>query len=120
MTNGKLPEGVREKAMELRQKQQKLAGLVQQKQSLEGRLTETKNALKEVEEAEEGEELYQITGTIMVKKDKEDLKEGLEDKKDLLTLRIDRLEENIKKLKKDTKKMRKELSDQVKGSGLSG
>lgn len=120
MTNGKLPKGMRKQIMKLRQQQQEMSGLVKQKESLKGELTETENALKEVKGSKENEDLYKITGTVMIKKSKGDLKEDLKDKKDILELRIGRLKKKIKKLKKGIKKRREDLNKQVQESGMSG
>lgn len=79
-----------------------------QKQNISVQMSEIKNALEEVTKAE-NTELFEIVGTVMLKKTKDELKLSLEEKKDILDLRLTTLEKQIKRFTEDSKDIQKKI-----------
>ncbi len=88
--------------------QQNLQVLLMQKQNISVQMSEIKNALEEVTKAE-NTELFEIVGTVMLKKTKDELKLSLEEKKDILDLRLTTLEKQIKRFTEDSKDIQKKI-----------
>lgn len=93
---------------EMQNIQQNLQVLLMQKQNISVQMSEIKNALEEVMKTE-NTELYEIVGTVMLKKTKDELKASLEEKKDILDLRLSTLEKQIKKFTEDSKDIQKKI-----------
>jgi prefoldin beta subunit len=75
---------------EMQMLEQQMNNLLMQKQSFQIEFTETQAALKEVESS--SDEVYKIVGQLMIKTDKEKMKEELSNKEKILDLRIKSLE----------------------------
>lgn len=118
MTNGKVPQDIRRKAMELRREQQKMAQLGKQKEQLQGELTGTENALKAVEKSKEDEDVHKVVGNVMIEKDKEDLKQELREKKENLSSKVEMVEQRFNDMKEGIEDRREKLNKQVQDSGL--
>ena len=92
--------------------QQQLQAILIQKENLKLQILETERALEELE-ASKKKEAYKITGPIMIKKSKNELKTELKERKSNFDLRVktlERAEERItKKLKEMEPKLRKML-----------
>jgi len=111
-----IPENIREDFMKLQQLQQQLQILMFQKQSVQVQISEIKNALKEVGKTQE-REVYEIVGTVMVKKDKDELKKALDEKIEVLDLRASSIDKQIKKLDEEAKKIQEKVTKQLKHGG---
>lgn len=118
MPNGKVPKDIRRKAMQLRREQQKIAGLVKQKDKLDKKLTETKNSLKAVKGSREDEDVHRVVGSVMIEKDKKDLINDLQDDIDNLDIKVKSMEKKIKNLRNGIQEKKKKLNEEVKDSGL--
>jgi len=95
--------------------QQQLQAILIQKENLKLQMLETERALEELG-ASKQKEAYKITGPIMIKKSKKELKTELKGRKDNFDLRVktlERAEERITgKLKEMEPKLRKMLEKQ--------
>ncbi|MBE5728567.1 prefoldin subunit [Candidatus Parvarchaeota archaeon] len=73
-----------------------------QKQNLQLQYNELKKTLEEVEKTPDSEELYELVGQILIKKDKKMILEGLKDKVDIIEFRLKSVD---KALSSDTQKL---------------
>ncbi len=97
-----------EKIQELNIIGQNLQSLLLQKQAFQVELNETSSAIEEIKKVKE-DEIYKITGQIMIKANKEDILKELEEKKKLLELRISSIEKQEKLLEKKSEEIREEI-----------
>lgn len=93
------------KIQEIQILEQNLQNILIQKQSFEIELNENKNALNELENSEE--EVYKIIGQLMIKTEKNKIKEELLTKEKLLTLRINTFDKQEKILTDRIESLRK-------------
>jgi len=78
------------KIQEMHILEQNLQNLLFQKQAFQMELSETRTAKKEIEKSEE--DVFKIIGQLMIKTDREEMKEELSNKEKLLDLRIKSIE----------------------------
>ena len=78
------------KIQEMHILEQNLQNLLFQKQAFQMELSETLAAKKEIEKS--GEDVFKIIGQLMIKTDREKMKEDLSNKEKLLDLRIKSIE----------------------------
>ncbi len=104
----KLPKEAEDILKELQGVQQQLQTLMYQKQNVSVQKAEISNALTEIEKSKENE-MFQIIGTIMIRKDREKLLSDLKEKKDILDLRIKSLDKQIDKLSERNKELQNKL-----------
>jgi len=79
-----------EKIQEMQVLEQNLQNLFMQKQSFQIEFSETQSALKEIRGS--GDEVYKMIGQLMVKSDKEKIKEELTNKEKFLEIRLTSVE----------------------------
>jgi len=110
----KLPPQVQERLLRLQQLQQTLQTVLTQKQQLELELTETEQALNELEKTDENAIIYKSIGTLLVKAQKANVTTELNERKELLNTRITVLgkqEERIRSQAKDLQaRLQRDLS----------
>lgn len=87
--------------------EQNLQNLLFQKQAFQMELSETKSALKEIENS--GDEVFKIIGQLMIKTDKTKMKEELSNKEKIITLRIKSIEKQETPLAKKLDDLQKEI-----------
>lgn len=107
-------EDAQKMLMEMQKKQQQLQQIVVQKEETEADLQESKRALEELEGGK-GDEVYESVGSIMVEKDRDDLKDELEEKIEDLEVRKQSLEKKQERLEDQVEETRQKFSQ-----GLSG
>lgn len=112
----KIPEDVRKDFLKLQQLQQQVQVLMFQKQNVQMQLSEVENALKELDGVSNGE-IFEIVGTIMLKKSREDLKSSLGDKKEILDLRISTIDKQLNKLGEEAKALQEKVGKHLRGGG---
>lgn len=95
------------KIQEIQVKEQNLHNILLQKQNFQIELSENQNALEEMQIS--GDETYKIIGQIMLKTDKNKIKEELENQQKLLELRIKTLDKQEKELNEKIDLLRKEI-----------
>lgn len=110
----RLPPQVQERLLRLQQLQQTLQSVVTQKQQLELELTETEQALSELEKLDEKTTIYKSIGSLLVKAEKAKVTTELTERKELLNTRITVLgkqEERLRSQAKDLQaRLQKDLS----------
>jgi prefoldin beta subunit len=89
-----------------------LQNFLLQKQAFEMELLEAESALKEIDKS--GEEVYKIIGQLMIKTEKDKIKEELENKRKIIGLRIKSLEKQEKSITEKLEKLREELMKDIK------
>jgi len=96
-----------EKIQEIQILEQNLQAISMQRQAFEFELTETDNAIKELERADD--EVYKIVGQIMLKAEKKSVRSELEEKKNIFSLRINSLEKQEETITKKLEESKKKL-----------
>ena len=86
---------------------QNLHNLLLQKQAFQLELSETTSALKEIEKSEE---VFKLIGEIMMKADREKVKEELSSKEKILGMRIKSIEKQEDSISKRLEELRKNIS----------
>ncbi|HEA46731.1 MAG TPA: prefoldin subunit beta [Candidatus Pacearchaeota archaeon] len=95
------------KIQEMQMIEQNLQNLLYQKQAFQMELSETQSALREIEKS--GEEVFKIIGQLMIKTEKEKVKEELKNKEKLLNLRTKSIEKQETSLAEKAEELRKEV-----------
>lgn len=95
------------KIQEMQMLEQNLQNLLFQKQAFQMELSETKSALKEIENS--GDEVFKIIGQLMIKTDKTKMKEELTNKEKIIALRIKSIEKQETILAKKLEDLQKEI-----------
>lgn len=90
----------------LQQCQQQLQILMIQKQNMQVQLNEIENALAEIVKGDKSE-VYEMVGTIMIKKKFEDVKKSLEEKQEAIKLRNSFLDNQTEKLNAKMQELQK-------------
>ena len=92
--------------------QENLNAIFMQKRAFSMELDETISAFGEVEKSNES--VYKIIGQLMIKTDKEKIKEDLKNKEKIIRLRLKKLGEQEENLSSELKKIRDELIKESK------
>ena len=100
------------KIQELQLLEQNLQNIVMQKQAFQMELNETENALEEVKKTTD--DVYKLTGQIMIKSSKKEIEKGLTQKKDILSIRLSSIEKQEKVLTEQSEKLHSEVMKQLK------
>jgi len=115
----KIPPRLQQYLAQLDRLQNTYLAVLSQKQAVDSQLIETRNALSEVEGAKEDQEVYKLVGNVLVKMDKEKLKEELNEMKNILETRQKTLENEVKRLSKEIEKLNEVVSKMLKEEGLT-
>ncbi len=94
------------KIQEMYMIEQSLQNILIQKQAFQMELSETKEALREIEKT--GDDVFKIVGQLMIKKDKDSIKGDLSNKEKFLDLRLKTLEKQEISLSEQLEKAREE------------
>jgi len=97
------------KIQELQILEHSLQNLLMQKQAFQMELSETQSALEEIEKA--GEDVFKISGQIMVKSDKKKMIDDLKNKEKLLSIRLNSFEKQEANLSEKAENLQKEILD---------
>lgn len=109
-----IPEEIREDIIRLQSLQQKLQSLMVQKQTLQMQVAEISSALKELDNKKSGESVYEIIGSIMLKKDVSELSKSLNERKEIFDLRSASYDKQIKGLNDDLTKLQEKIAGKLK------
>ncbi len=101
-----------EKIQELQSHEQNLHNIMMQKQTFQVEINETENALTEITNAKD--DTYKLIGNIMIKSDKEKIKQELTKKQELISLRLKSIESQEQELTKQVESIRKEVMEKIK------
>ncbi len=106
-----VPKEAKEEVMKLQQYQEQLQMLNMEKQNISSNILNINHSIEELKKVTK-EDVYEIVGTVMIKRDKDMLinslvekKESLELKDNVLSKQIDRLSSKVNELQKKIMKM---------------
>jgi len=105
----RLPPHVQERLLRLQQLQQTLQAVLTQKQQLELELTDTEQALSELEKLTDDAVVYKSIGSLLVKSEKTKSTTELNERKDLLNMRIGVLGKQEERLRSQVKDLQVKL-----------
>lgn len=100
-----------EKIQQLQLTEQSLQNLLMQKQQFQAQINDIDSAVGELSSTKES---YKIIGTVMVKKDSEEIKKELEEKRKIVELRIKSLEKQEDTIRQKAKKLQEEVLGNMK------
>lgn len=92
--------------------QQQMQGIITQKKTLDLQVMEIKKALEELENVKEAE-VYKISGPILIKTKKSDVKKELNEKLDVINTRIKSLDMGEKKAKTKIEEIRNKITKEA-------
>jgi prefoldin beta subunit len=105
-----MEEAKQQKIQEMQILEQSMQQIIMQKQAFQMELSETEAALKELDNS--GDEAYKVIGQLMLKSDKNKIKEELGTKQKLLKTRA----ETLDKQEEEFSKKLEQIRDEVLGS----
>jgi prefoldin beta subunit len=114
-----LPREARDDVIKLQQVQQQLQLLMLQKQNIQLQAGEVENALKEIDKSPE-KTMFEIVGTIMIKKERQDLLSSLSEKKEILELRLRTLDKQINNLTKKAQELQDKIMKYIREKAKPG
>jgi len=110
----RLPPQVQQRLLRLQQLQQTLQSVLTQKQQLELGLTETEQALNELEKLTKQAVIYKSVGSLLVKSKKTKVTKELKEQKELLNMRINVLGKQEKRLRTQVKDLQTKLQQDLR------
>ncbi len=110
----KLPPQVQQRLLRLQQLQQTLQSVLTQKQQLELGLTETEQALSELEKLTKQAVIYKSVGSLLVKSKKTKVTKELKEQKELLNMRINVLGKQEERLRTQVKDLQTKLQQDLR------
>jgi len=87
------------------------------KQQLQAQLLEIKEALEELEKAQEEDKVYKIIGRIMISTPRDRVKKELQEKKDAIETRLMTLQKQEALLKKQLEDLERRIARKMGGAG---
>jgi prefoldin beta subunit len=110
----KLPPQVQERLLRLQQLQQTLQSVLAQKQQVEIELTESEQALNELQKMGEDAVIYKAIGTLLVKTEKAQITAELNERKELLNTRATVLGKQEERLRAQLKDLQAKLQEDLR------
>jgi len=89
--------------------QQQIQGIAIQKETFSMQLIEITKALDELEKSK-GDGLYKVSGPILIKSEKGELKKELEEKKELISVKLKTLEKSEQRIKERIDGLKEKLT----------
>lgn len=108
----KIDKDTETKLQEMQMLEQNFQNFLLQKQAFEMEFSETESSLEEIKKSDD--DVYKISGSIMIKAKKDEILKELEEKKKVLNLRIKSLENQENHLREKLEKLRSELEEKFK------
>jgi len=109
-----VPKEAENEVMKLQQFQQQLQLLTMQKQNLQTQIIEIEHSIEELKKVTK-EDVYEIVGTILIKRDSDLLKNSLLDRKEEIDLRQNVIEKQLDKVSKKAGEIQEKVMKMVKG-----
>ena len=97
------------KESEYEELRQRLQIDTSQKQTMQLQYNEIKRTLEELDKTKEEEGLFELTGQLLIKKNKQEIIKSLNDKKEILEFRIKTLDKSIDTLTKQLQENQKKI-----------
>ena len=113
MASPSLPPAIEQQYKRLQQLTSQVRVLQAQLSQLELQFRETENALKELEQLEDGTTIYKNVGMLFFKSEVPALKEELSDKKETLDLRVKTIKKQEERARTKFEELRERLSRQL-------
>jgi len=110
----RLPPQVQQRLLRLQQLQQTLQSVLTQKQQLELGLTETEQALNELEKLTKQAVIYKSVGSLLVKAKKTKVTKELKEQRELLNMRISVIDKQEKRLRTQLKDLQTKLQQDLR------
>jgi prefoldin beta subunit len=101
-----------EKIQVLQVLEQNLQSLLLQKQAFQVELNEAESAISEIGKSKD--DIYKITGQIMLKADKMNIEKELGERKDILSIRLKSIDKQENLLKEKLEKLKEEVTKEIK------
>ena len=114
MSAGQMPPWLQEQLVKLQQSQQNLQSIMTQKQHLEMEKVENEKALEELRKAEDADNVYKHSGSILIKSTKKELIDDLEERLEMAKTRSTVLEKQETRLKETLKEQEKKITEMMK------
>lgn len=108
----KIDQETQEKIQQLQIFEQSLQNLLLQKQAFQIELSETENALKEIEKTKD--DVYKLIGQVMIKASKQEIEKEFKQKKDILNLRVKSIDKQETQIRGELEKLREEVIKKIK------
>lgn len=94
--------------------QQQVQGILMQKENMSLQLSEIKKALDELGKTTETE-IFKMSGPILIKAKKADVRKELAEKEDLINVRMKSLEKTEKRAKEKLEELKEKLTKEMSG-----
>ena len=109
----KLPPQVQERLLRLQQLQQTLQSVLAQKQQVELEMSESDQALTELQKLADDAVVYKATGSLMIRAEKTKMIAELSERKDLLNARVTILAKQEERLRSQLKELQTRLQQDL-------
>ncbi len=119
MKEVKLPPALQQQILQLQQLQEQLQIIINQRTQLELQLKDTENAIKEIENLEEGVDIYKSIGGILVKTTKNKVLNELKEKRELLDIRLKSLQKQEEKLQIKLRDLQQRVQEGLRSIGAT-
>ena len=114
--SGEIPPQVQSQLAQLQQLKMQIEAVGRQKMQVEALLQDAENALEELEKLDENPVLYKNVGELMIKANKDTVKEELSEKKETYALRLKTLERQDERVQKRYQQLQQQLREAI-GAG---
>ncbi len=109
--SSEIPPQVQNQLAQLQQLKVQLEAVGRQKMQVEALLRDSENALEELEKLDENAVIYKTVGELMIKADKELVKEDLSERKETYDLRLKTLERQEERAQKKYQQLQQQLRE---------
>lgn len=109
--SSEIPPQVQNQLAQLQQLKVQIEAVGKQKMQVEALLRDSENALKELEKLDENSVIYKNVGELMIKADRESVKEDLSEKKETYDLRLKTLERQEERVQKRYQQLQQQLRE---------
>ncbi len=117
--SNEIPPQIQNQIAQLQQLQLQMQSIGRQKMQLEVMIRETDNALQELNRLDENSIIYRSVGEIMIRSDKEKVKEDLTEKKETYDIRLKTLERQEERIQKRYQQLQQQIRQSLGGGSGS-
>ncbi len=114
--NREIPPQVQNQLAQLQQLKTQIEAVGRQKMQVDALLRDAENALGELEKLDKNPVIYRAVGELMIKANKEDVKEDLSEKRETYDLRRKTLERQEERVQKKYQQLQQQLQEAL-GAG---
>ncbi|HIE30838.1 MAG TPA: prefoldin subunit beta [Methanosarcinales archaeon] len=113
-----IPPQVQHQLAQLQQVQQQAQALATQKAQVTSALNETEMALDELDKLDDDAVIYRNVGQLLIRSDRDTVKEDLAEKKETMKLRVSTLERQEERIGKRFQQLQEQLRNAI-GGGMA-